>query len=148
MTDTQQPAFVCGSIGRVFVVRWQSDVSRPEMRRVFECMLEARREAGVPLINISVIPAHIAGPPREHTETSNATFRIVDHLCDAIYTVLEGEGDAQKILRGMIAMQALAMHLEMEPCGGVEEAFAKAAVHVGRDAAEILAEARARGLVL
>lgn len=148
MIEMQQPAFVCGTIGRVFVVRWLSDVSRPEMRRVFECMLDARRELGAPLVNISIIPAHISGPPREITESTDTHFRIVDHLCDAIYTVLEGEGDSQKILRGMIAMQALALHLEMRPCSDVTEAFSKAAAHVGRDANQMLAEARARGLVL
>ncbi len=146
--EAPQPAFVCGTIGRVFVLRWQADVSRTEMRRAFACMLEARREVGVPLVNISVIPANVDGPPRQNTEATESHFRIVDHLCDGIYTVLEGDGDSRKILRGMIAMQALAMQLEMAPCDSVTEAFARAAMHVGRDADELLAEARARGLVV
>ena len=147
MAVVSDAAFTCGVIGRIVVVNWQTDITLPGMRRAFECILDARREVGAPLVNISVIPTEAKGPAPAYGAATERHFRIVDHLCEAIYIVHAGHSVTHKLWRGVTSIATLVLRMEIETCSSVEEAFALAGRRVGGNPTALLAEAQARHLI-
>lgn len=140
-------SFVTGRIGRLFIVRWRARLTAPAMRRVFEEMLEARRELGVTLVNISIIPDGVDGPSAEDRAETGTRMHVIDYLCEAIYTVLEGDSTSHKVFRGLMSVYAMLLRPHIDACSTVEEAFAKVGARLNLDPAALLAEARAQGLL-
>jgi hypothetical protein len=140
-------SFTCGVIGRVVVVNWHTDLTRPAMRRAFGCILAARREVGAPLVNVSVIPPRAGGPAPEYTANTEWHIRVIDHVCEAIYIVHAGHSVTQMLWRGVMSVAALALRMEIASCSTVEEAFDLAGRRLGEHPSAMLLEARARGLV-
>jgi hypothetical protein len=141
------PNYVCGTIDRIFIVRWVGEVTRAAMSDVFTCMVTARRQLGVPLVTVSIVPDDLEGPPHTSTPTTESHFQIVDRLSDALYAVFEGDRLQRRILRGLVALRALTMRIEVLPCATAGEAMERAARHVNRDPDELIVIARDAGLI-
>lgn len=146
-SDEAVQPFVVGTIGRVFVVRYRGEITARAMSEVFAAMIAARRNIGAPIVAVSIVPAHIDGPPRRGNETTENRFEVVERLCEAMYVSFEGQSLSRRIFRGLVGLRALTMKIELKSFEHGREAIECAARRVGCDPVEFAREAHERGLL-
>jgi hypothetical protein len=148
MPPSEPSRYVSASFDRLFAVRWR-DYRPEDLAAVHRSIAEMHRIVARPIIYLSLIP----DSPRVFTETER--FMLGEFLrelltsgCGAIHHVIDGAGFVASSRRSILTNMALAtaQPAAFKTHATLEDAIGDIAVVLRRVPAELLADAKARGL--
>ena len=138
---------VFGRVERVFFVRWRAPITDEAATRVMAAMMEARREAGHPLVNISILPPESGEPTPDRSASIQRRAPIAEHLCEVIYVVVPITSPSREKWHRSAAHSDAITRMPVEMCDSASDACHRAAVRLGLDAEALIDEARRRELM-
>lgn len=144
---TSDDPVIFGCVGNVFIVRWRSPITDEAAARVMAAMTEARREAGQPIVNISILPPEAGDPTPERNASITSRLPIVSHLCEALYVVVPATSPSHDKWHRSAAPSVTITRTLIEMCDSSKQACDRAAIRLGVDADRLFDEARGRGLI-
>jgi hypothetical protein len=148
MPPSEPSRFVTATFDQLFVVRWR-DYRPEDLASVRRRIAEVRRAIARPVLYLSLIP----DSPHVFSEVERGV--LVEYLrslladgCGGIHHVIDGEGFVASSRRSIVTNMALATKRPavFKTHATLEDALAEIAPVLRRDPAELIAEARARGL--
>ncbi|WP_394848660.1 hypothetical protein LZC95_14525 [Pendulispora brunnea] len=96
-------AYVAGANGRLYVVRWTTAVTLPDVDQLIHELPKTRRQAGEPLVALSIITAGIGIPDGQTRRVMLKHQHIWSDNCEMIFVVLEDTGFAATLVRTVLA---------------------------------------------
>ncbi|WP_394838137.1 hypothetical protein LVJ94_14605 [Pendulispora rubella] len=96
-------AYVARSIGRIYVLRWTTAVTLPDVDKLIHELPATRRQAGEPLIAFSIISAGIGIPDGQTRRVMLKHQHIWAENCEMIFVVLEDTGFPATLVRAVLA---------------------------------------------
>jgi hypothetical protein len=148
MTPSEPSRYVTATFGWLFAVRWRA-FELEDLLAVRKRIGEVRRILGRPVIYLSLIPE---GP---RTFTVEERTALVDFLrdllardCSSIHHVIDGTGFAASTRRSIVTNMAIAAADpgRFRTYATLEEALGEISAELNRPPAELIDDARARGL--
>jgi len=134
--------------GRLNLVRWGT-ASHEDVGSVLREVQRAHKTIKQPLIGVAIVPAEAEPPP---DDVRAAMVKSLDELlkcCERIYFVMEGSGFRQSVMRSVLAGLLLVggKRGRVGVYNNIETTLALVAPQIGHTCEELVAEARARGLI-
>lgn len=142
-------AFRAESIHNVFLVRWLSAPALADAQAMVQQVSQAHAALGRPVLFCAVLTAQVGPPEAALRSRMPATAKALQQHCSSIQLVLLGDGVPRTLLRTVMRGALVAARLSGQVFihDSVEEVLEANRDHLGASPQDVMARARAAGLL-